>query len=254
MYLLLQIYKKKKLSNQYKRDMSFLSMKFNTLGKKQNKTEKEEEELKDISNKLFTLSNSYNQIFDEKGEIRKKEKSLLDSGLNSYTSTLADNITETIGGKFIDKGFSKLGKGLNKIVPKKLQPGIDELNKGYAGLLDEVNTKFDSNGLGKISKNIYKNIGDAKIINGLPTEVGEEYLTNMIPVYGEDYAQRVSQNLDPHFFWEVLASSAVIGGKMATLGLANKGINHASGMYLGSKEDKEKYRKMLSNKKELTAF
>ena len=61
---------KEKLSNQYKRDMSFLSMKFNTLGKKQNKTEKEEEELKDISNKLFTLSNSYNQIFDEKGEGR----------------------------------------------------------------------------------------------------------------------------------------------------------------------------------------
>ncbi len=245
---------KEKLSNQYKRDMSFLSMKFNTLRKKQNKTEKEEEELKDISNKLFILSNSYNQIFDEKGEIRKKEKSLLDSSLNSYTSTLADNIAETIGGKFIDKGFSKLGKDLNKIVPKKLQLGIDKLNKGYAGLLDEINTKFDSNGLGKISKNIYKNIGNAKIINELPTEVAEEYLTNMIPVYGEDYAQRVSQNLDPHFFWEVISSSAVIGGKAATLGLASKGRKHASGMYLGSKEDKEKYRKMLSNKKELTSF
>lgn len=182
---------------------------------------------------------SKSQLVDEKGNLIREEIGLGESAAYGYTQNLKENFTERYVGGFLDKLGGKAMKGLAKSENKILR-GLNKANDGLQTWRKSADdTLFNSNKLGKVSRNLYMNIGPTKSLHSLPSEMVEEITNQFLPTLGEDYASQLEELGNKDFYTQVALSTLLMGGGTQAFGAAS---------HYGKKAFIPTYRDFINNK------
>lgn len=235
----------------------------NKLQSKEKLTKEEEKELNKLSLKKEMFSNSLNQLVNDKGELRFKEKSKLDSNIYGITENIKERFSERFVGQAVDKFIPALGSALNKTKLGKAYSG-SVLNK-IVNKIDDVSTKklkgareyldkqlFESNRVGKLSKALVNHTGSAKMMHSLPAEMIEEIAVQLTPTYKEEYQKQFDELSNPDFYTMVAAQTLILGGFTGSIGGASHFYNMKTNsdyrnQYNNNQENKAQLRDVYNN-------
>ena len=253
--------KKLSLSKDYQKKLSTAN---NLISKKEKEAEEYfdangeinqdiQKELSELYAKKGKVENAVNSLVDEDGKVIRKELDKTDALIKGFQQTLVERLAEKYVGHYADKSFGKIGKTVadtkvgkyvaNSKVGQVANWANKQVVKGRRFADDKF---FDSTKAGALSKVFSQHTGPAKMMHSLPSEMAEEIMVQMAPVYREDYGKQMEELLDPSFYKQVALSTLIIGGGTSSVGLATHGFNYAT-----NEEYKKEYDRNTLEKQEI---
>ena len=148
-----------------------------------------------------------------------------DAHLYGTIQTLGEIFSERYIGRGLDAiGGSAIMKGIGKI------PGLKQANKFINTGADFVNNTISR--ISPIAAQALKHSGKSgKIINSLPSEMGEEVFVQLIPNNLDNYEEQLSHLTDPEFYKDIVLQTLIMGGGFGAIGTVANGKHHAKMMF-----------------------
>ena len=166
-----------------------------------------------------------------------------DAHLYGSIQTLGELFSE----KYVGRGLDGLGVGkLASKLPgaKKLGSLYDSgkgiVNKLYSKAIGTAEDTFRHK-VGSITAQALKHTGKSgQIIHSLPSEIGEEIFTQLIPNNLDNYDEQIAQLADPNFYKDIALQTLIMGGGFGAIGVAGNLKHHKNMLF--NKEYAEAYK------------
>lgn len=211
----------KQFMKEYDLNKSALEHFIGELEKKENLSPEEQAKLDEYQNNL-------NDLNAEKETLRPK----------SWAESFAYGYVETVKEFGTEKFVGKLGDRLvNKIVTSPFVKGavgklpFQKSYKAAKEFVDWGQNYVNNTAVGKISSKALYHTGANKVYDGIPGEMIEEIVTQVLPTFRtenfvEGYKAQLRELQDPTFYADIAGQTLVMSGGTTTLGLAGSTVNY----------------------------